>query len=168
VAVDEAIEMARQFQAFDPMWLEEPVWPPEDHAGLARVRAAGGLAIAAGENATTSDFRRLFELGAVTYAQPSITKVGGVTEMRQVMALARAFGVQVVPHSAYFGPGLIASMHCIASMPYESLVERYDCDFDVNPLHDAIHPQNGRILVPQGPGLGIDPDPRVIEQLRVA
>jgi D-galactarolactone cycloisomerase len=166
--VDEAIEMAHRFQAFDPMWLEEPVWPPEDHAGLARVRAAGGLDIAAGENATTSDFRRLFELGAVTYAQPSITKVGGVTEMRQVMALARAFGVQVVPHSAYFGPGLIASIHCIASMPYESLVERYDCDFDVNPLHDAIHPQNGRIPVPQGPGLGMDPDLRVIEQLRVA
>jgi L-alanine-DL-glutamate epimerase-like enolase superfamily enzyme len=53
-------------------------------------------------------------------------------------------------------------------MPRESLVERYDCDFDVNPLHDAIHPHNGRMPVPQGPGLGIDPDPRVIEQLHVA
>ena len=117
--VDEAIAMAHKFQAFNPMWLEEPVWPPEDHVGLARVRAAGGLAIAAGENATTSDFKRMFEVGAVTYAQPSITKVGGVTEMRKVMALAQAFGVSVVPHSAYFGPGSwrrsIASRPCPGS-----------------------------------------------------
>jgi L-alanine-DL-glutamate epimerase-like enolase superfamily enzyme len=165
--VDEAITMAHKFQAFNPMWLEEPVWPPEDHVGLARVRAAGGLAIAAGENATTSDFKRMFEVGAVTYAQPSITKVGGVTEMRKVMALAQTFGVSVVPHSAYFGPGLLASIHCIAAMPRESLVERYDCDFAVNPLHDAIHPRDGRIAVPQGPGLGVEPDANVLEQLRV-
>lgn len=166
--VDEAITMAHQFQPFHPMWLEEPVWPPEDHAGLARVRAEGGLAIAAGENASTSDFKRMFEMGAVTYAQPSITKVGGVTEMRKVMTLAQTSGVQVVPHSAYFGPGLIASIHCIAALPRESLVERYDCDFDVNPLHDAIHPSAGRIVVPQGPGLGADPDAKVIEKLRVS
>jgi D-galactarolactone cycloisomerase len=165
--VDEAIAMAHKFQTFNPMWLEEPVWPPEDHVGLAHVRAAGGLAIAAGENATTSDFKRMFEVGAITYAQPSITKVGGVTEMRKVMALAQAFGVSVVPHSAYFGPGLLASIHCIAAMPRESLVERYDCDFAVNPLHDAIHPCDGRIAVPQGPGLGVEPDANVLEQLRV-
>jgi L-alanine-DL-glutamate epimerase-like enolase superfamily enzyme len=165
--VDEAIAMAHKFQPLHPMWLEEPVWPPEDHVGLARVRAGGGLAIAAGENATPMDFKRMFEVGAVTYAQPSVTKVGGVTAMRQVMALAQAFGIAVVPHSAYFGPGLMASIHCIAAMPQESLVERYDCDFDVNPLHEAIQPSAGRISVPQGPGLGVEPDARVLEQLRV-
>jgi L-alanine-DL-glutamate epimerase-like enolase superfamily enzyme len=106
----------------------------------------------------------MFEVGAVTYAQPSITKVGGVTEMRKVMALAQ---VSVVPHLAYCGPGLLASIHCIAALPRESLVERYDCDFAVNPLHDAIQPRDGRIAVPQGPGLGVEPDAKVIEQLRV-
>jgi L-alanine-DL-glutamate epimerase-like enolase superfamily enzyme len=87
--------------------------------------------------------------------------------MRKVMALAQTFGVSVVPHSAYFGPGLLASIHCIATLPRESLVERYDCDFADNPLHDAIHPRDGRIAVPQGPGLGVEPDANVIEQLRV-
>jgi L-alanine-DL-glutamate epimerase-like enolase superfamily enzyme len=52
-------------------------------------------------------------------------------------------------------------------MPREALVERYDCDFTVNPLHDAIHPRDGRIAVPQGPGLGVEPDANVLEQLRV-
>jgi L-alanine-DL-glutamate epimerase-like enolase superfamily enzyme len=88
--------------------------------------------------------------------------------MRQVIALAQAFGIAVVPHSAYFGPGLMASIHCIAAMAQESLVERYDCDFDVNPLHEAIQPIAGRIPVPQGPGLGVEPDARVLEQLRVS
>jgi D-galactarolactone cycloisomerase len=167
--VAEAIAMARQLAPLDIHWLEEPVWPPEDLAGLAEVRAGGGLDTAAGENyGTVWEFRRAFEARAITYAQPSVTKVGGVTEMRRVMALAETYGVQVVPHSAYFGPGLLASIHCIAALPYESLVERFYCDFAENPLDAAIHPKDGRIAVPQGPGLGVDPDPRLIEKLRTA
>ncbi len=166
--VGEAIAMVHQLEPFNLKWLEEPVWPPEDHAGLARVQTQGGIPTAAGENAMLPEFKRLFEHAAITYAQPSVTKVGGVTQMRKVIALAEAFGVSVVPHSAYFGPGLIASIHCIAAMPGGGLVERYDADFAENPLHDAIHPgKNGCIAVPQGPGLGVDPDPAVIAKLRV-
>src|SRR5213078_2493595 len=154
--------------ARDLRWLEEPVFPPENVEGLALVRQRGGIPTAAGENyGTVWDFRRAFEAGALDYAQPSVTKIGGVTELRRVTALAETFGVTVVPHSAYFGPGLLASIHCIAAMPGESLVERYDCDFAMNPLRDAIHPHDGRIAVPQGPGLGVEPDAKVIEQLRV-
>ncbi|MBI3915714.1 MAG: mandelate racemase/muconate lactonizing enzyme family protein [Betaproteobacteria bacterium] len=163
-----AIDMARQLVPFNLKWLEEPVWPPEDYAGLARVQAQGGIPTAAGENAMLPEFKGLLEAGAVTYAQPSVTKMGGVTQMRKVVALADAHGVAVVPHSAYFGPGLLASIHCIAAMPRGGLVERYDADFAVNPLHDAIHPDGkGCIAVPQGPGLGIDPDLKVVEGLRV-
>jgi len=166
--VAEAIAMARKLQPLDLKWLEEPVWPPEDHAGLARVQEEGGIPTAAGENAMLPEFKGLLAAGAVSYAQPSVTKVGGVTQMRKVAALAEAAGVAVVPHSAYFGPGLIASIHCIAAMSGESLVERYDADFAVNPLHDAILPdKDGCLAVPQGPGLGADPDPAVIERLRV-
>ena len=165
--VPQAIEMARRLAPLDLHWLEEPVWPPEHLAGLAEVRARGGIATAAGENyGTVWEFRRAFEAGAITYAQPSVTKIGGVTELRRVMTLAEAFGVSVVPHSAYFGPGLLASIHCIAAMPAESLVERFYCDFAQNPLGEAIHPRAGRIAVPQGPGLGVDPDPRLLATLR--
>ncbi|HET9491423.1 MAG TPA: enolase C-terminal domain-like protein, partial [Methylomirabilota bacterium] len=148
-------------------WLEEPVWPPENLAGLAEVRARGGLATAAGENyGTVWEFRRAFEAGAITYAQPSVTKIGGVSEMRRVMTLADTFGVRVVPHSAYFGPGLLASIHCIAALAPDSLVERFYCDFAENPLGEAVHPREGRIAVPQRPGLGVDPDPRLLQKLR--
>ncbi|MBI3937844.1 MAG: mandelate racemase/muconate lactonizing enzyme family protein, partial [Betaproteobacteria bacterium] len=124
-SVDQAVDMAKKLEPLDLTWLEEPVWPPEDYAGLARVRTQGGIPIAAGENGILSDFKSMFQAGSITYAQPSVTKVGGVAEMRKVMALADAFGVAVVPHSAYFGPGLLASIHCLAAMPNESLVERY-------------------------------------------
>jgi L-alanine-DL-glutamate epimerase-like enolase superfamily enzyme len=165
--VAQALEMARRLAPLDLHWLEEPVWPPENLAGLAEVRARGGIATAAGENYGTAwEFRRAFEAGALTYAQPSVTKIGGVTEMRRVMALADAFGVPVVPHSAYFGPGLLASIHCIAALAPDSLVERFYCDFAANPLGEAIHPRDGRIAVPQGPGLGVDPDLRLLERLR--
>jgi D-galactarolactone cycloisomerase len=167
--VVEAIDMARRLAPFDVKWLEEPVWPPENLAGLAEVRARGGIPTAAGENyGTVWEFRRACEAGAIDYAQPSVTKIGGVTEMRRVMTVAETFGVQVVPHSAYFGPGLLASIHCVAAMPVESLVERFYCDFAENPLGEAIHPKEGRIAVPQGPGLGVDPDPRLLQKLRTS
>ena len=166
--VAQAVEMAKRLAPFDLTWLEEPVWPPENLAGLAEVRQRGGIPTAAGENyGTVWEFRRACEAGAINYAQPSVTKIGGVTEMRRVMAVADTLGVQVVPHSAYFGPGLLASVHCIAAMPGETLVERFYCDFAENPLGDAIDPRNGRIAVPQGPGLGADPDPRLVDKLRV-
>ncbi len=165
--VEQAVDMARQLAPCELHWLEEPVWPPENHLGLAEVRRRAGVAIAAGENAMTSDFKSLCEAGSITYAQPSVTKIGGIGEMRKVMALAESFGIEVVPHSAYFGPGLLASIHLVATMARETPVERFYCDFDVTPYHDAIHPRDGRLAIPQGPGLGVDPDPRVIEKLRI-
>jgi len=53
-------------------------------------------------------------------------------------------------------------------MPGVGLVERYDADFAVNPMHDAILPdRNGCMTVPQEAGLGVEPDMAVIEKLRV-
>jgi D-galactarolactone cycloisomerase len=163
----QAVEMTRKLKDCDLFWLEEPVWPPENYAGLAEVRRAGGIPIAAGENAgSVVDFEHMFAAGAVTYAQPSVTKIGGVTEMQKVMTLADAAGVAVVPHAPYFGPGLVATLHVLAASPRESLFERLYCDLEaslVGPLIDAV---DGRMTVPQGPGLGIEPDPAVIAKYR--
>lgn len=167
--VREAIAMSLAFEPYDPLGVEEPVYPAEDVDGLAEVRHATGMSIAAGENVgNVADCKRLFDAGAVTYAQPSITKVGGVTEMRKVLHLAEAYGVEVVPHSPYFGPGLLASVHVLATLPKETTVERFYCDFAENPLGERINAHNGRIAIPQTPGVGGDPDPKLLEKLRVA
>lgn len=167
--VSEAIRMAQVFAPYNPKWIEEPVWPPEDHRGLAKVQDMGGVPTAAGENAMLPEFKSMFEHDAITYAQPSVAKVGGVTQMRKVMTLAESFGVDVVPHAAYFGPGLIATMHCVAAMARDSVVERFDCDFAETPMGDWINPKkNGCFDLPQEPGLGVTPDAKLLKKLRVA
>lgn len=166
---DEALRIAREVEDLDLMWLEEPIYPPEDHAGLARLRTAAQIPIAAGENVSNVfEFRRMFEAGSLSYAQPSITKMGGVTEMRKVMALAESFGVTVVPHSPYFGPGFAASVHLCAAAAKETWIERYYCDFEQHPFGAIIDPHEGDIVVPNVPGLGADPDMAIVEKLRVA
>jgi D-galactarolactone cycloisomerase len=164
-SVGEALRMVEALRGFDLHWLEEPVWPPEDHAGLATVRAAGAVT-AAGENAAgLLDFRRLFELGALDVAQPSVTKIGGISEMRRIIALAQEFGVRVVPHCPYFGPGFIASLHLAAALP-DATVERLAVDLEASPFGDWIDVKDGRLRVPQGPGLGCDPDPALVARYR--
>src|SRR5207253_7353747 len=107
--VDEAITMARRLEPAGLRWLEEPVWPPEDYRGLARVRAAASIPIASGENeATAFGFRAAFEAGAMDIAQPRVTKVGGPSELRKVAVVAANAGGAVVPHELYCGPGLAA------------------------------------------------------------
>src|ERR1700721_2539698 len=50
--------MAKQLTPFKLSWVEEPSYPPDDHAGLARVRREGGIPTAAGENlGNINDFR---------------------------------------------------------------------------------------------------------------
>jgi L-alanine-DL-glutamate epimerase-like enolase superfamily enzyme len=166
-SVAEAKSMAEAFMPHDLHWLEEPVWPPEDHAGLAEVRAIG-IPIAAGENAAgLHDFRHLFEEGALDIAQPSVTKIGGITEMRKIMALAEAFGVRLVPHCAYFGPGYLASLHLNAAMPGETVFERLYLDLEASLFPPYTDATDGMVPVPQAPGLGCDPDPQVLARYAV-
>jgi D-galactarolactone cycloisomerase len=158
----EAAAMAGSLSGDGLFWLEEPVWPPEDSAGLAGTRRFG-IPIAAGENtAGRFGFKSLIDAGAIDIAQPSITKIGGVGEMLAVIELCRARGVQVVPHCPYFGPGLIATLHIIAALTPKALAEVLWLDMEAHPFHDAVTPVDGRLPVPQGPGLGCEPDPDIL------
>jgi len=166
-SMQEALEMTEKLQPFDLRWLEEPVWPPEDYAALAQVRANGGIAVAAGENATTlTQFQHLLEAHAVDYLQPSPAKMGGISELRKVFALAARHNVAVAPHSFYDGPAFLGGMHVNAAMGRNSLVEWRFFDLESRLYGDAAIPEGGSIAVPQGPGLGFDPDPEVIRRYR--
>ncbi len=162
-----ARDMAAAMRPFDLHWLEEPVWPPEDHRGLTQLRRDGTV-IAAGENAAgLHDFQAMFEIGALDVAQPSVTKIGGITEMRKIIALSQGFGVRVVPHCAYFGPGYLASLHLAASLGEETPLERLFMTFEASLFEPYTEPLAGCVPVPQGPGLGCDPDAAVVARYRV-
>lgn len=165
----EARRMAARLAEHDLFWLEEPIWPPEDAAALAALRSDAVMPIAAGENAGSAlHFAQLFAAGALDYAQPSVTKIGGIGEMRQVLALAEAANVAVVPHSPYFGPGLLATLHLLAAAPQEMLVERLYVELEAPLFGELADAPGGLMTVPEGPGLGCDPDPAMIARYRAA
>jgi L-alanine-DL-glutamate epimerase-like enolase superfamily enzyme len=145
-------------------WLEEPLWPPENYAGLARLRQTCGIPIAAGENVPTlMDFGRLMSAGAVDFVQPSPAKMGGVTELCKVFPVAAIRNVAVMLHTFYDGPGLLAAIHVTAALgTADSMIEWRYFDLEAQIYGDALVTKHGRVAVPQGPGLGIDPDPEVI------
>jgi L-alanine-DL-glutamate epimerase-like enolase superfamily enzyme len=165
--LNEALDMAGQLRPYNLAWLEEPVWPPEDHASLAIIRKRGGIPVAAGENAATlQQFRHLLEAGALDVVQPSPAKSGGVSGLCDVFALGNEFGVRVVPHSFYEGPGLLSAIQACAALSSDPLVEWRFFDTEARLYGEQIVPSGGKLRVPDGPGLGCDPDPEIIGRYR--
>jgi D-galactarolactone cycloisomerase len=62
-----------------------------------------------------------------------------------------------VPHSPYFGPGLLATLHLLAAVPDAEPIEIYFADLAAPPYGDALDVRDGFIDVPTGPGLGLRP-----------
>jgi L-alanine-DL-glutamate epimerase-like enolase superfamily enzyme len=166
----QALQMARALAPYELYWLEEPIFPPEDFAALAALRRASGVALAAGENACTAfQFRDIIASGGVDYLQPSVTKVGGVSEMLKIITLAQTHGATLMPHSPYFGPGLLATLHLLATLPDECLAEFfYYSALPASLYGDAVRAVDGHMTVPDGPGLGVEPDLDVIREHAVA
>jgi len=165
---EEALAQARAMEPYDLTWIEEPVWPPEDYARLGEVSRGTKVPIAVGENHTTlAEFENLIDIGRVAYVQPSVTKAGGVSEMRKIIALADARGVAVAPHSPYTGPGLAATIHVCASLAPAAACEQYYVKLEARPFDGGMGARNGFVTVPNAAGLGIDPDLDVIARYRV-
>ena len=157
-AADDAIAWAKEITPLSPRFIEEPVWPPEDFAAIARVRKSGGLRVAAGECAgTVEEFRAMIAAGAVDFVQPSVTKLG-ISRVLDIAALAREHRVAVVPHAPYFGPGLLATAHLIAAWGTGAALEYYYADLERPPFGDTLIPRDGMVALPQGPGLGLEPN----------
>jgi L-alanine-DL-glutamate epimerase-like enolase superfamily enzyme len=162
---EEAMEMTQLCEPEDLYWLEEPLWPPEDFEALAQLSSVSGMPIATGENAcTVYQFRRLLEAGAATFIQPSVTKVGGVSEWRKIAALAEAYNVTIAPHSPYFGAGLLATAHLAAATPRAAWLEYLYVAPEASIFHNFVGVQEGFFTVPDGPGLGLEIDREVIER----
>jgi L-alanine-DL-glutamate epimerase-like enolase superfamily enzyme len=166
--VTQALEMSRALTDLGLYWLEEPVWPPENFRGLAIVRAQGTHRIAAGENTgSLHDFTAMIREDAIDIAQPDVAKTGGLTEVLKIAALCEAHGIEFVPHCALFGPGQVATVHLTAAHQPTPLFERLFCDFEHEVYGDAMVPVRGKIKVPTGAGLGLEPDVSVLNKFRV-
>lgn len=154
--------LARLQQMGNISWLEEPIFPPEDFAALNSLRNPE-VPIAAGENwCTEVQFRQAMEAGAVDYIQPSVSKVGGVSEFIKIMHTAAHHGAGVLPHSPYFGPGFLATLHLAAAFPQMMQVEYLYVKpaawlIDLAPIR-----QGCEFVLDDRPGIGLTPDASVV------
>lgn len=163
---DETRKMLPEMKVLGLHWVEEPIWPPDDTDRLAALGREFGVPLASGENAGTAQpFRRIVE--AVTFPQPSVTKVGGVSEYQNVAAHARAAKREVMPHCPYFGPGYWASAHLMAAGE-GGMFEFLHIEAESWLAPDMPLPDGGEIALPRGEGIGFEPDMAVMERFRVA
>jgi L-alanine-DL-glutamate epimerase-like enolase superfamily enzyme len=109
----------------------------------------------------------MLRAGAVDVCQPSVIKVGGIEAVAQAVTLARAHGVDNVPHCFYFGPGFLASLHLAAAFAPEAPFELFFGNLQASPYHDAVRARVGQVTVPCGAGLGVEPAMAVIDRFRM-
>jgi L-alanine-DL-glutamate epimerase-like enolase superfamily enzyme len=165
-----AIGVARELEALDVFWLEEP-FEPDEYEAYAELADAVEIRVAAGEQDTTTwGFRELIERGHVDVVQPDVTRCGGITELVRIAELAREHGVETVPHAWKSGIIKAASLHvnavipealfqeyCVAETPINTLLTRERLPVDAD----------GFVAVPAGPGLGVELDTEVLARYRI-
>jgi L-alanine-DL-glutamate epimerase-like enolase superfamily enzyme len=158
--VHHAIEVGRAIEQYGLYWLEDPT-AHDDFAGLAQINDALTTPIATGEyHYGIVPFRHLLEARSLNIVMIDLVRVGGITQWLKVAGMAEAFNLPVVSH-------LIPEVHVqlIAAIPNGLTVEympRLHRLFQETP---AI--ENGQIVVPDRPGLGLTFDQAALQRYQV-
>lgn len=152
-----AIRLAKAIEPYDPLWFEEPV-PPDMPEVMAQVARATSIPVAAGERlATRFEFGRLIENRAAAILQPDLGRSGGILETKKIAAMAETWQIQIAPH-CYCGPIVAAAniqlaLTCPNFLLLES-IRTFD-GFHAQLLNKPIEWQNGYVIPPTEPGLGV-------------
>lgn len=175
---DVALECAHAIAPFAIHWIEEPL-PPGDWRGYAELRARSPIPLAAGEaHHTVRDFRMLIDGRCIDIVQPSVPGVGGLTEAKRVATLAQAQNLRIAPHVWGGAVGLATACHFIASLPASPHTDHpphpqmLEYDMSDNRLRTELlrmplKLEAGHVVLPDGPGLGIELDPDAVARYRV-
>jgi 2-dehydro-3-deoxyphosphogalactonate aldolase len=158
-----AVRLARRLERYDPLWLEEPV-PPEAPEEMARVATATSIPIAAGERLTTKhEFARVLQTGAAAILQPNLGRAGGILEGKKIAALAETHYAQIAPH-LYNGPiagaANIQLAFCTPNFLILEGIQRWG-GFHAEILRRPIRWEDGYVVLPTEPGLGVELDEEV-------
>jgi galactonate dehydratase len=153
-----AIRLGQALEPYSPLWYEEPI-PPDNLLEFQKVAQAVRIPLATGERMTTkAEFATLLRTGGAEILQPALGRAGGIWEMKKVAAMAEAFNAQVAPH-LYAGPvEWAANVHLAASIPNLLMIETIETPFHDGLIKGAIRVENGYVVPPETPGLGIEVD----------
>ena len=160
-----AIRLAERLEKFHPLWLEEPV-PPENVDEMARVARSTKIPVATGERlASKYEFAALFAKQAASIIQPALGRVGGILEAKKIAGMAEAHYVQIAPH-LYCGPVEAAAniqiATCSPNFLIQESIETFG-NFHAEILKKPLEWQDGYIIPPTAPGLGVELDEEVAE-----
>ncbi|MBD8005185.1 muconate/chloromuconate family cycloisomerase [Bacillus norwichensis] len=150
-------------------FLEQPL-PPEDIRGLAQLAAMKKVPIMADESlATVQDALRLAEEKAADIFSLKIHKSGGMKNTVRIAGIAQAAGISCFGGTSLESSiGTAACVHTYASIPnldYGSELFGPDWLAD-DPVKNPLTIKDGSILVPDGPGLGVELDETKVEKYR--
>ncbi len=155
-----AIRLARRLEPYDPLWFEEPT-PPETPEEMAKVARATTIPIATGERlATKYEFARVLEAGAASILQMNLGRVGGLLEAKKIAGMAEARHAQIAPH-LYCGPVVgAANIQLAACSPNFLILEGIQDwgGFHALILKTPIRFEDGHVVPPEAPGLGVELD----------
>ena len=161
----QAVRVGRRLDDLGVVWFEEPV-SSDDHVGLRRVRESSAADVTAGEYGDgLAYFAHLLAADTVDCVQVDVTRCGGYTEWRRIVALAAAYGLEVSGHCA-------PSLHAPAAMATANLRH-------LEWFHDHVRiesrfvdgfctPRAGAIAPPDGPGHGLSVRDQDLTEFRAA
>ncbi|MEL6505682.1 MAG: mandelate racemase/muconate lactonizing enzyme family protein [Pseudomonadota bacterium] len=171
---DEALVLGQALDELDTFWFEEPV-APEDKDGYRHLRNRLKTRIAGGEaEFTRYGWRDLLDADGLDIAQPEVCALGGISEYLKVLAQCQARFTPVVNHVWGSAIAVATNLHLLAAMepmpgrlfPVEPWLEfdttdnRFRDDMLTEPLNiqGQVKASGGFASVPEGPGLGVEPD----------
>jgi L-alanine-DL-glutamate epimerase-like enolase superfamily enzyme len=172
-SVERALAVAEAIAPYDVFFLETPLWV-DDFAGYAELARRSPVRIAQGEWLTTRfEFQALIEGGCVQVAQPDIGRVGGLTEARRVARMAADHDLLVVPHAWKTGISVAVAAHLAMvtpQMPFFEFLPAELCESRLRKelVQDELVYRDGKLGVPNRPGLGFELDRAALEEFSEA
>lgn len=166
LGINRALELSERARSHGLAWFEEPVQTNEAGA-LANLRSRSPIPIAAGQFA---GHRRqhwdLVRRDAIDLVQPNVCYVGGFTEGRKVAAMAETAGLDL----AHAGGWPFQNMHLVGAAANGWRLEVHNLSWAVGERLYRKTPRidDGAIELPDQPGVGLEPDPDVLEETRVS
>ncbi len=159
-------QLAKDLEPYNLEYLEQPM-PDENIADSARIRKLTTTPLALNESVTTlAHVREILALEAADYLLPDTYQCGGLWAVKRIVDVAASAGVPCVFHCAHdFGLKTAVMLHVAASSPNMPLAN--DCTYfglESDILKAPLRIENGRMAVPQGPGLGVEVDMHLVEK----
>lgn len=154
-----AIQYARRFEPYTPLFIEEPC-QAENPAVMARVARATTIPVATGERLFLRwGFREILETGGASLLQPDPCHCGGISETRKIATMAETYYAGLAPHNPYSPLATAVSVHIDLVCPNFVIQEMIDPDTAPEAqalITEPLPVVNGHILPPDKPGLGVE------------